>query len=693
MAELNPFQHIALAHLAPSPTNPRKTFADLEELAASIREQGVMQPILVRVWPDDYATPEGRTDRPRYEIIAGERRYRAAQLAALAEIPALVRPLNTRQVLEAQIVENLQRRDVTELEEADGYQLMMRDHGYTAEQLAEKVGKSRAYIYGRLKLCGLCEACKQLYRDGKLDASRALLIARIPVPDLQVKAATEIIREGSFQGRMSAREAANHIQNHYTLDLTKAPFGMDEHIVAVLSGMAGTRPVGLIPCTECPSRTGNAPELYPGVGPDVCTDPTCFADKRAANLAKQAEAEKAQGRKVITGDAAKKIAPHGIYNDAHGDYIALDEKAYYGGDYKTAREALKGQDVPIVMVEDHRKGTLVPMAAKKDLNEALRAHGIKIGTSNRDPRDLAREKARKLEIQYRRSLFDAHHAAARTTINAAPKPTLKRPDLALIARQFWAARGNDACKRLARVYIPEAPERGPDDSAWQDDDYRRTRRMTAMIDEFNEAQLILFLLDLALIGTLDVPTYLNDIDTPSPLLEAVQRAGVEPQAIKTAIECASVKTASTPQQAAPAAIESAPKLTEGTRVRVRPGACWDNGTPIASGDMPATIVNAVADGYGVRFDDGTQRTYLPASALEPISPSSETPIETAPQAAPASEKPSQKAKGQAAAAARTTKAKTKTSGRVTAAREEKESADGPLQRCPKTRDMLEGVTP
>ncbi|WP_415258112.1 ParB/RepB/Spo0J family partition protein [Thauera phenylacetica] len=121
------FQETALALLAPSPTNPRKHFAELEGLAESIKAQGVMQPILTRPWPDDYPTPEGRDRRPAYEIVAGERRYRASLLAGLATIPALVRPLTTRQVLEAQIVENLQRRDVTELEEAEGYQLMMRD--------------------------------------------------------------------------------------------------------------------------------------------------------------------------------------------------------------------------------------------------------------------------------------------------------------------------------------------------------------------------------------------------------------------------------------------------------------------------------------------------------------------------------------------------------------------------------------
>ncbi|MBP7639213.1 MAG: ParB/RepB/Spo0J family partition protein [Thauera sp.] len=286
---ISPYAEVALDALAPSPTNPRKTFADLEDLAASIREQGVMQPILTRLWPDHYPTPEGRDSRPLYEIVAGERRYRASLLAGLATIPALVRPLTTRQVLEAQIVENLQRRDVTELEEAEGYQLMMRDHGYSADDLADKVGKSRAYIYARLKLTALCLEARQFYRDGKLDASRALLIARIPVPALQVQAAKEIIREGHFEGPMSARQAAAHIQHRYMLDLAKAPFGRDAHyVITVEASLAGKGPLGLVTCVECPKRTGNDPEAYPGIHPDVCTDPNCYADKRAAHLAQAA---------------------------------------------------------------------------------------------------------------------------------------------------------------------------------------------------------------------------------------------------------------------------------------------------------------------------------------------------------------------------------------------------------------------
>lgn len=717
---------LALTTLAPSPTNPRKTFAeaDLADLAASIREQGVMQPILVRLWPEDYPPPEGRDQRPMYEIVAGERRFRASLLAGLAEIPALVRPLNTRQVLEAQIVENLQRRDVSELEEAEGYQLMMRDHGYTADQLAEKVGKSRAYIYARLKLTALGPEVRQLYRDGKLDASRALLIARIPVPALQLQAAKEISREGHYEGPMSARQAAAHVQQRYMLDLAKAPFSRDGHYVVTVTGAAGEGPHGLMPCTDCPKRTGNDPEAYPGISPDVCTDPTCYADKRAAALIKAADSAREHGHKVIMGEAAKKIAPHGLYGSGAGGYVALDEKDYYGGELQTARQAIQGQDVQVVMIEDLRKGTLVPMVARNDLTEALKAAGLKVSRSNRDPRDLAREKARKVEKQYRRALFEAHHAAARTSINAATKPALGREDLALVARQFWAARGSETSKILARMYVPEAPEGGPEggpkDLPHQDEDYRRCRRMTAMIDEFNPAQLMLLLLDLALVSTLDVPTYGDDISTPAPLLAAATRAGLNVDTVRASLDgkpaAAALNIAPTANQAAPARKFPALKFEIGQVVRVRPGACWETGTPISADDTRGTIQgSAGGDGYDILFHDGSRRHYLPAYALE-LAASAGAPesAPTANQAAPAGDDPAQapkskpiarakqaaptravktvKPKAQAAGAARKAKGKAKASGRAGPAEgvEGASSTDEVLlYRCDKTVDLFD----
>jgi len=171
------FQTLALNSITPSLTNPRKAFnADrLAELAESIKASGVHQPILVRPLPGNRVGETGR--KVTHEIVAGERRYRASQLAGATTIPALVRDLSDDQVLEIQIVENLQRDDLTQLEEAEGYHQLMHHSALTSDQVAAKIGKSRSYVYARLKLLDLSMECKDAMRAGTIDNSRALLIA------------------------------------------------------------------------------------------------------------------------------------------------------------------------------------------------------------------------------------------------------------------------------------------------------------------------------------------------------------------------------------------------------------------------------------------------------------------------------------------------------------------------------------
>lgn len=156
--------HVKTLH--PSPTNPRKSFPEdkMAELIESVKRVGVMQPLLVRNWPADY--PHTGSDFPFYEVVAGERRYRAAVAAGLTLVPVLVRDLSDGEVLELQMIENLQREDIHPIEEAEGYQLMMDRQGYTADTLAEKLGKSRSYIFGRLKLLALDEEARRLFRGG-----------------------------------------------------------------------------------------------------------------------------------------------------------------------------------------------------------------------------------------------------------------------------------------------------------------------------------------------------------------------------------------------------------------------------------------------------------------------------------------------------------------------------------------------
>ena len=197
---------VRLSQLAPSPTHPRRTFRDesLHEMAVSIERHGVLQAILARPWPEVIPKPHPDV---QLEIVAGERRYRASMLAGVETIPATVRSLSDTETLEIQILENLQREEVHPLEEAEGYQILMLRTNYSVDQLAEKVGKSKAYIYARLKLCAITGDAREAFMAGTLSASVALLIARIPVPALQHKATKDVLNVGGWQGPMSARQA------------------------------------------------------------------------------------------------------------------------------------------------------------------------------------------------------------------------------------------------------------------------------------------------------------------------------------------------------------------------------------------------------------------------------------------------------------------------------------------------------
>lgn len=167
---------LPVAELHPCRFQPRRRFAEaqLKELAQSLREKGVVQPLVVRA----DATAPGR-----YEIICGERRWRAAQLAQLHEVPVVVRDFSDQEALEIALVENLQREDLTPLEEAEAYRRLKDEFGHTQEALADGIGKSRSHVANMLRLLGLPDAVKDMLGDGRLSAghARALLAAADPV--------------------------------------------------------------------------------------------------------------------------------------------------------------------------------------------------------------------------------------------------------------------------------------------------------------------------------------------------------------------------------------------------------------------------------------------------------------------------------------------------------------------------------
>ena len=162
---------LRLSEIEPNREQPRKEFeeAALLELSDSIRQHGVLQPLLVR--------PKGTEG---YQLVAGERRWRAARMAGLTEVPVMIRPMDDQEMMELALIENLQREDLNPLEEAEGYRQLMDTHGMTQEEVAKVVGKSRPAVANALRLLGLSDQLMQLVREEKLSSGHARALLAVP---------------------------------------------------------------------------------------------------------------------------------------------------------------------------------------------------------------------------------------------------------------------------------------------------------------------------------------------------------------------------------------------------------------------------------------------------------------------------------------------------------------------------------
>jgi ParB family transcriptional regulator, chromosome partitioning protein len=200
-APVAPTRTAPIEFLHPSAMQPRTAFDEdkLEQLAQSIREQGVLQPILVR---------EHRTKQGEFEIVAGERRWRAAQKAQLHEVPIVVRDLSDRDTLEIALIENVQRQDLNPIEEARAYRRLMQEFAYTQETLSDHIGKSRSHIANLLRLLELPEIVREMIADGRLSAGHARPIINLPNC---VELAQQIVAKG-----LSVRDAERLAQKKKT---------------------------------------------------------------------------------------------------------------------------------------------------------------------------------------------------------------------------------------------------------------------------------------------------------------------------------------------------------------------------------------------------------------------------------------------------------------------------------------------
>lgn len=407
---LGTYREVRIGMIEASPTNPRKSFEPtaLAELSENVKRYGILQPLLVRpnrkrmlgMRPvktgvfDVIDTEKGNTleicDSQEdaqavlalgaFELVAGERRFRAAKMAGIETAPVIARELNDGEVLEIQYIENLQREDLTAMEEAEGFALLIESKRYTAESLAEKLGKSRSHVFGRLRLLKMIPEVKAAVQSGALPQTIAELVAKLPTAEIQKEALGRVMMGGFgyYEGTtfrhecMSFRTAKEFLLREYTLDLEEAPFEMAE---------AGF--VFAPACVDCPKRSGNCREEYPEIkGPNVCTDPTCYDRKKKASAAIKLERyAREKGIEALALDVCEKL--FGIGNWLRGDeYRKLDDEA----DLVDATEDDTEDDtfekwLPAPESEGFAaitgSGECVTVYRAKDLYAELKAKGVK----------------------------------------------------------------------------------------------------------------------------------------------------------------------------------------------------------------------------------------------------------------------------------------------------------------------------
>jgi ParB/RepB/Spo0J family partition protein len=441
-------QTLALSSIVESNFNPRKNFnlVKLAELAESIKASGVHQPILVRPLP---GARVAETDRGvQFEIVAGARRFRASQQAGAATIPAILCHLSDNAALEAALLENLQRDDLTALEEAEGFEALQAT-GATVDGIASKIGKSRSYVFARLKLLDLSVECKEAMRAGQIDASRALLIARIPDTTLQTKALAEATRVDYLGAVCSLRAFASWLQASVMLKLDKATFSITDPRLVPWAGS----------CKDCPKRTGANPDLFADVqNVDICTDPACYRAKEDAHHSNIVATAEKRGMKLIDGDDARDICDiDGGDMDGYSPLTQVRNDTIDG--QPRLLSALLGDDAPApVLIENPWAKELIAAVPTDEAEAMLLARGLvkavqaKPATKDNIEAELTRLQTKMQQEVVKRYRADAFEALAGAVHGCDDNLAFKLVHPGLL-RAWWLRQAYDmGNKELAKVF-------------------------------------------------------------------------------------------------------------------------------------------------------------------------------------------------------------------------------------------------
>ena len=468
-------EEIPLDRIHPSRANPRrrKDVKALAELAESIQQHGVLQPILVRPLNGD-----------DYQIVCGERRYEASRTAQKKTIPARVVNLSDAEALELAVIENVQREDVHELDEALSYQALMRQNPelYTVEVLASKIGRSPKYICSRLKLADLTPNLQAAFYEGKLTVGHANEIARLE-PKYQEQAlqecfpghrTTKAILKDKDPRPIIVRELRDWIEREIHLSLAQAPFDANDPNLVPAAG----------PCSTCPKRSGSNPLLFADSirKADVCVDPECYGQKEAALVTLRLKEVEATGQKPV------KVSESFVYYGRKPLPGAL-----YRPDYSDAKGGECPTTVAAVVVEGKRAGTKLYVCTDKK----CRTHAL-----HRTPLTAEQKAERKKQALALRVQQAYRHRLLEEVTKRVPSP-LGRHELDLLAVSYFHQLGHDSQHRLFKFFgWDEGKTKSPNGGYVE-----YTKIASGNLDKMTTAEIGKFLMACALAGDLYFPTY------------------------------------------------------------------------------------------------------------------------------------------------------------------------------------------
>lgn len=414
---------LPLAQLREAPANVRKAFdtGKLADLADSIRARGIIEPLVVRT----LARGNGPTDTPIvYEIVAGARRFRAAGLAKLEAVPCVVRDTPADQVTQDQLVENLQREDISPLEEAQGYAALRRH--LAVEQIAQQTGKGARYVYQRLQLLRLQTSALRALEAGKLSAGVAEVIGRFP-PDQQQAFIRAYAWSANTLAGVTVAQARQWAEGR-TVALSAAPWALEDGKLLPKAG----------PCSSCPKNSANEPGADQRTRPG-CLDPACYHNKelrflelRRAQLVKEGKrVQLLRGEQFTSGPTAK--------------------LPYLGDGAERRGPRCPASTLVGLVAGPPKLGAVVPLCGLKGCKVHTEGAGQRRGgQSAAARRETARQRA-KIEATRRRNLQRLEWG--RLVAAKAPSTTAKlgREDLRVIARALLEEEQHESRVAVCRM--------------------------------------------------------------------------------------------------------------------------------------------------------------------------------------------------------------------------------------------------